>query len=682
MRLPELFQPKIGLSEQEVRRGLRALTFEGIFSNAFAGVTSGGILAAFALALGANNLQIGILVALPALTQPIQVPAILLIERIRMRKLIATVTWFFGQSLWIPIALIPVFMVVPSGGAVMALLVLIGIRGGLAGVVNCSWNGWIRDLVPQAIMGKYFAKRLAYMTIAAAVAGLAGAVFLDIWQNQSASDNEVLGYTFALLFATVVFGLGSPIMMTFIPEPRMQEHAASKQPSLSNTLAAPFRDGNFKRFMSFMFLWGLAANLAVPFWVVYMLTVLDLPLSVVIGLTVLMQVSSTLFYPMWGPMADRLGSKVVLTLSLSLYLLVILAWVFTTMPERYVLTFPLLVVLHIFAGAAAAGVALTSGTLGLKLAPQGEATAYLAGLGLIANLGAGLGPLIGGRFADYFSVRDLSLTFRFTGPDSIVEFPALFLGGFDFLFVVAFLLGLATLNILATVREDGEVTPEVALGELMSQSREVARTFNSVPGLSFATQFPYAYLRRIPGVETAVGATAYQVAWSTRAAAAAVLSGESVFESVNDRVGEAVADIVEDVNDLGEAAADVAFSATRGALSAFNEIGGDIGALTKASVLGTLRGLHMARPDPQSAIQGAVVGAIQGAADMGQDLPSAAIEAVRAAGEAAPQLGISAEDAIAHATDVAVEAAEDIGADAALKVREALARLGADDSPS
>jgi hypothetical protein len=78
------------------------------------GITSGGFLAA--LALGASNLQIGILTALPFMVQPIQIPAVLLVERLKNRKLIGVSAYFVTHALWIPIALIPLFIGVPSAG--------------------------------------------------------------------------------------------------------------------------------------------------------------------------------------------------------------------------------------------------------------------------------------------------------------------------------------------------------------------------------------------------------------------------------------------------------------------------------------------------------------------------------------------------------------------------------------
>ena len=120
--------------------------------------------------------------------------------------------------------------------------------------------------------------------------------------------------------------------------------------SAAAILAEPLRDRNFSQLVRFLFVWSLTSNLAIPFFAVYMLSELGLSLPAVIGFTVLSQAANILFVRVWGPMADRVGSKPVLSLSASLYLLVILGWVFTAYPERHFLTLPLLGVLHVFRG--------------------------------------------------------------------------------------------------------------------------------------------------------------------------------------------------------------------------------------------------------------------------------------------------------------------------------------------
>lgn len=68
MKLPPIFKPKPTISEPELTSGLRWLTLEGTVSLGFNSITTSGFLAAYALALGANSLHIGVLAAAAAKT--------------------------------------------------------------------------------------------------------------------------------------------------------------------------------------------------------------------------------------------------------------------------------------------------------------------------------------------------------------------------------------------------------------------------------------------------------------------------------------------------------------------------------------------------------------------------------------------------------------------------------------
>jgi hypothetical protein len=164
-----------------VRRGLRTLTWEGIASTGFSSITTSGFLVAFALALGADNFHIGLLASIPFITDLLQIPAVWLVEKFRRRKIIVLVRWLLSQLLWLPIALIPLIMNIPNSGAISMLLGLMAARGMLNALTNCAWSSWLRDLVPQKILGRYFAKRLSLTTAVAVALGLGAAFFLDHW---------------------------------------------------------------------------------------------------------------------------------------------------------------------------------------------------------------------------------------------------------------------------------------------------------------------------------------------------------------------------------------------------------------------------------------------------------------------------------------------------------------------
>jgi MFS family permease len=648
--------------------GLRMITWQSITATAMFTVVNSGFLAAYALALGANNLQIGILAAIPFIMQPFQIPAILLVERLRLRKLISFTMWLPAQLVWLFLGLIPLFVEAPGGLAIALLMGLMALRGFLTAIMSTAWNTWIRDVVPRETMGSFFARRLALSTVAAIIFGLGGAFFVDIWNSQAATGSEVFGYSFVLIFGCVFMGMASAGVILPIAEPEMHV-PPGPQPSLVKSLSAPLRDKNFSHLMRFLLLWGFASNLAIPFFTVYMLRPLGLPLSAVIGLTVLSQLFNVFFLRVWGPMADRFGYKSILSVSASLYLLVILGWAFTTMPGRYFLTIPLLIILQIFAGIASAGVNLGVETIGLKLAPEGQATPYLVGASLATSMGAALGPLVGGSFADFFSVRQLAFNISWEDPFRSVELPAFFLTGYDFLFAITFLLGLITLNSLNALREEGEVDRDIILKDLRTQTRGM---FAHVPGLALLGHLPVSYLRVIPGMDVAMGVTAYQLASSVHTAVTAAMRGRNAAINITDRVSHTVTEAVSHVENIGEHSVDIARQATRGAMHAVDEVGLSVGHLAKGSVIGAIRALGKANIDPADAFVGAGYGTIQGASEVGADLGEAAIEAVEGSRAAARELGIPEDQAVAQVTKGALQATHSLSPEAAAQIKDVL----------
>ena len=76
--------------------------------------------------MGASNFHIGILTAIPFVAQALQILAVVVIERVQMRKAIVIVTYAIAYLTWVPVALIPLFIDVPHQGAVILLLGFVG----------------------------------------------------------------------------------------------------------------------------------------------------------------------------------------------------------------------------------------------------------------------------------------------------------------------------------------------------------------------------------------------------------------------------------------------------------------------------------------------------------------------------------------------------------------------------
>ena len=158
------------------------------------------------------------------------------------------------------------------------------------------------------------------------------------------------------------------------------------------------------------------------------------------------------------------------------------------------LTIPLLVGIHVLAGISTAGVALCSTNIALRVAPRGEATTFLAVNALVIGIAATLAPICGGFLADFFEAREFGffLSYGLVGQTTDpVTITALNLRGLDFLFVIAFFLGLYALHRLLAVREEGDVGERVVRQEFYLELRRIARSVSNVAGMRALSYFPY-----------------------------------------------------------------------------------------------------------------------------------------------------------------------------------------------
>lgn len=471
------------------REGLRWWFRNAIGSQAMDTLTVGAFLTAFALELGASTIVIGLLAAIPHLTQVLQIGGVYLDDRWRNRRVISVL--FSGLSRPMFLLMAAAAFVQPAAAALTLLGIAFGLRYALTALMSCSWNSWIRDLVPDERRGNLTGRRLALMSGVSIVLGLLAAGFVDAWKAFAIGPPAV---AYAILFALAfVGGVYSTWCMSRMTEPTPAP--GSPDVALLARLGHPFRDGNYRRLLAFIATWNFAINLAAPFFMVHMLKRLQLDLWLVMALTILSQLMNLAVLRRWGDIADRLSNKAVLRVCAPLFIACIFAWAFTTFPERHALTVPMLMVIHMLTGIATAGVTLASGNIAMKLAPRGDATAYLVSNSLVISLASGVAPVVGGLLAHFFTERELSLLLRWRAPDGALEFDTLSISQWDFFFVIAAAVGLVAMFLLGRVREIGEVHEKVVINELYLNAKRFVQNVSSIAGLAQAGEFPFGKLR-------------------------------------------------------------------------------------------------------------------------------------------------------------------------------------------
>jgi MFS family permease len=464
------------MSASGLDRTFRLVLYDALASEAMGTLTTGVFLAGFMVQLGATNLAIGLLAAVPFAVQFLQLPAVVLVERIRARRAISAWSAGIGRSFLLVAAAVPFLN---ANVAIAVLVAAVALYQALAAIAGCAWNSWMRDLVPETEFGRFFGRRTTATTTVATVVALLGGLSIDAWKRHVPGD-PAIAYS-ALFAASAVFGFFGVWLLSITPEqpmPPVVQHT-----KIFPLLIAPFRDRNFRRLMVFLSSWNFGANLAAPFFAVYMLKTLGYAMTTIIALTMASQLANIAALGLWGNLIDRFSNKAVLQASAPLFLLCTFGWVLTGLDWIGSATFYVLIGIHVLMGIATAGVALASGNIGMKLSPAGQATAFLAASSVVSATCGAIAPIIGGLCADFFAERELTLSFTWTGGADEVTVRVLDFHSWTFFFGFACVVGLYSLHRLSYVQETAGTTDRLLVRDLLLETRRSLRSLSSAAGL-------------------------------------------------------------------------------------------------------------------------------------------------------------------------------------------------------
>jgi MFS family permease len=476
--------PKENITAGEMNAGMRALLLDGVFAQVMLVLSTGAFLVAFALLLGASNTVIGLLAAVGPVAQILQIPAIFLVERIRLRKATVITAVLISRFSLMAVAIIPWF--IPRHLAIPVFLVLLMMHFGFGAVGGCAFNSWFRDFVPSERLAAFLARRMAYATFVGALLSFAAGYGVDLYTQYTGA---AIGAYSVLFLAGAISGLLSVYYLCRTPEPAMPEGQVHGMAAL---IMEPLRDTHYRSLLIFLGSWSFAVNFAGPFFAVYLITYLGMSMTWVLGLSVLSQMFNVLFFGVWGRLSERFSNKSVLMFSVPLFFLSFLIWPFTTMPEKHFLTIPLLIIIHILSGISTAGVALCSGNLAFKSAPYGRAASYLAVNALISGTAATISPILAGFAADWFAPQQMRLTLSWIqGNQTELELPTLVFRGLDFIFVIAFFLGIYSVHRLLAIKEEGEVSEKVLRQAFLAEMRRMVRQVSTVAGMRQLLSVPF-----------------------------------------------------------------------------------------------------------------------------------------------------------------------------------------------
>ncbi|QEH42081.1 MFS transporter [Chitinophaga sp. XS-30] len=456
-------KPRQTLTEQEVRHGLKMVIWDGLASETMTTLTGGAFIIAMAILLGASNLQLGLIAALPTLVNLFQLISIWLVRRYNNRRVVTVVGSLLARFPLVIIGLLPLLL--PQYATIELIIPILFFYYFSGAIAGAAWNSWMKDLVPERKLGGYFAKRSSYMQTMNVVLSLVLALGLDyLRDNYPVLEMDAYGWMF--IVAGIV-GIIGTLYLSKTPEPQ----SFLTRENIFSMLRRPLKDSNFRRLLIFNSAWVFAVNIASPFFTVFMMKSMGLNLSYIIGLTILSQLSSILTIRIWGHFADRYSNKTIIAIGAPIYILCLVAWCFVGIYSQLWANLTLLALIHILMGFSNAGINLSLTNIGLKLAPSADAIVYLSTRNVVTAVFSAIAPLLGGSLADYFTGRHLKIDAEWGGPNWTKAFHLVELHEWNFLFAFGAIIALVAVNRLARVKETGEVEKDTVVRIMRSTLR-------------------------------------------------------------------------------------------------------------------------------------------------------------------------------------------------------------------
>ena len=464
------------MDESALKRGLRYSIIDGALAATMSSLAGGIFLMGFALKiLKANPWEIGVLASLPMFANLIQLLGSYIIEKTGKKKGLCFFAAMASRVLWVLIILLPLKIFdAYADFRVWVLVAVIGLSSLLGSLSGIGWSAWMGELVPEDIRGSYFGKRNMISSAAGLIAVVAAGKFVSIWESRFSEENP---YSFVIVFIVgVVAGLLSSWFLALVPD---SEGVAADKPTIEpagSMFLKPLKDRNFLLLVLFVSAWTFSAQLAGPFYGVFMIEHLKIGFSTITIFGLFATLATLFMMKIWGPISDKLGNKPIIMVCVVFLVFVPFIWI-VALPGKYYLQ---VLAAHLIAGAFSAGVSLSQFNILIKLSPSQGRSTYMAIFSAMTGFIGALAPLAGGKAVTAltgmgFSVYSYSVT------------------SLHLVFIASAILQALSLLVLVAVNEPASASPVAVLIQLRND-------LNLQTGISSSTDFVMVEMERAGGL--------------------------------------------------------------------------------------------------------------------------------------------------------------------------------------
>lgn len=364
----------------------RAIIIAGCLAAAYTQLTTSPATIRYARSIGANELHIGILGALPTLMLFMQFISGVIVNHLKFRRRL----WFWSalthRLLLLPTALGPFLF--PGFSAefwVVTLIATTAMNQALLHFSSPLWLSWMGDYLPHEGLSHFWGSRQFWMQFTAA--GSLGFAALMILNNEAGIE---YGYATLTCLGTLC-GVLDLLLFHRIHEPPVTRVPS---PRLRQVLGAPFRNKDFRRYIRFMCYWNFAAMAGAPFISLYLMEEVGMDLYRVLLLWTISWVGGAMLSRTLGRWADRYGTRPVLIICVASKSANMLALLMT--PHNPETAFWFLAPFFMLDAAQNAGILIANNGFMIKHSPTENRTMYIAATQALAGIVGGLTSIAAG----------------------------------------------------------------------------------------------------------------------------------------------------------------------------------------------------------------------------------------------------------------------------------------------
>ncbi len=367
-----------------MRTSLKNIIYNGMSVNAMFSFAGGQILIAYALLLGAGPIAIGILGSLEFISNFIYLISAYIIKKGKSVKQISIFYSTISRPFYLLLAILAFFQ--DNHLSLYILMICAFSAYGLSAVTGGVFYPWMKKLIPQKIMDSFFAERYRWMMIANMLTMFVSSCCMFIFEKYF-PQKMIFSY-FILMILAFIFGVISVLTLFKVKDAKLE---IDNQTTFFKDIIAAFKRGNFSTFYIFMGTINFATSYVTPFFTIFMLEENKIGMSLIIGLTIISQITYIFSAKIWAKLAQSKGCFPVLEIGCLIYICSIFIFIFSlNLNATYMLS--ALFLNHILLGFAMFAIKLGTNNLPLQIVPQENSFIYLT----IISIFRGCGSLIAG----------------------------------------------------------------------------------------------------------------------------------------------------------------------------------------------------------------------------------------------------------------------------------------------